>query len=546
MEMCIEKNCTGENRMGEICIKRVKSRCRIRNRNGTGSITVFLALILSLMLSLVCTSIESVRMASARTQILNGMDIGLYSLFGQYDKKLLEEYDLFAFDGSVGGGQLNLAAVCDNLESYMKPVLKQNSQKLELKQSGLTGYRLLTDENGEVFYQQIVQYMQETLGSQGVQLLLNRMSEREKKTEEADLKAGQAETGGSIDRYDSEMDQASQKSRQAAEEAAKKQEEQRKDQNSQGGNSSSGDSFGSGTGQPEQPAQPAQPVPPAQKPVNNPITVIKRIMKMGALELVLPAGKGISANEIDKSTLVSGRQLQQGMKMPDGITAENGYSSGILFQQYLMNHLGNYSEPSSAGLAYQMEYIFAGKDNDVDNLKSVATKLLFIREGVNFACLMADNVKRSEAQALATLIASSFLIPPAAAVIESALLLCWAFAESVLDVRELFCGGKIPLVKTAAEWQISLENLPNLMQGLDSMRRNDENGMSYEDYLQVLVLSVNKSKKVMRSMDMIENTIRSNGREHFYMDSCIVALEAFADVKANKKKEFQVIRQYCY
>ena len=67
-----------------------------------GSITVFLALILSLLLSLVCTSIESVRMASARTQILNGMDIGLYSVFGQYDKKLLEVYDLFALDGSMG------------------------------------------------------------------------------------------------------------------------------------------------------------------------------------------------------------------------------------------------------------------------------------------------------------------------------------------------------------------------------------------------------------------------------------------------------------
>lgn len=139
-----------------------------------GSITLFLALILSLLLSLVCTSIESVCMASARTQILNSMDIGLYSVFGQYDRKLLEEYDLFALDGSMGGGQLNLAKICDNLESYMKPVLKQNSQKLELHQSGLTGYRLLTDECGEVFYQQIVQYMQETLGSQGVQLLLNK------------------------------------------------------------------------------------------------------------------------------------------------------------------------------------------------------------------------------------------------------------------------------------------------------------------------------------------------------------------------------------
>ena len=111
-----------------------------------GSITVFLALILSLLLSLVCTSIESVRMASARTQILNSMDIGLYSVFGQYDKKLLEDYDLFALDGSMGGGQLNLAKICDNLESYMKPVLKQNSQKLSLEHSGLTGYRLLTDK----------------------------------------------------------------------------------------------------------------------------------------------------------------------------------------------------------------------------------------------------------------------------------------------------------------------------------------------------------------------------------------------------------------
>ena len=462
-----------------------------------GSITLFLALILSLLLSLVCTSIESVRMASARTQILNSMDIGLYSVFGQYDRKLLEEYDLFALDGSMGGGQLNLAKICDNLESYMKPVLKQNSQKLELHQSGLTGYRLLTDECGEVFYQQIVQYMQETLGSQGVQLLLNKMSDRERKTEEADLKAKQAGTGGSIDRYDSEMNQASQKSRQAAQEAENRQQQE--------GQIST---------------QPA----PTQPQADNPISIIKRIMKMGILELVLPPGREISTRTVSKDTMVSGRQLQQGMEMPDGVTADSSYTSGVLFQQYLMNHLGNYTDPSKESLAYQMEYVFGGRDNDIDNLKSVASKLLFIREGVNFACLMADNVKRTEAQALAAAIASGFLVPPAAVVIESALLLCWAFAESVLDVRELFAGGKIPLVKTSADWQISLSNLSSLMEGLDSMRKNNDHGLSYEDYLQVLILPVSKEKKVMRAMD----------------------LEAFAEVKANRKKEFQVIRQYCY
>ena len=116
-----------------------------------GSITVFLALILSLLLSLVCTSIQSVQAAAARTQILSSLDIGLYSLFGQYDSMLLEDYDLFFLDGAQGGSSLNLGKIYDNMESYIKPVLKQNSQKLSLKQGGFTGYRLATDQNGEVF-----------------------------------------------------------------------------------------------------------------------------------------------------------------------------------------------------------------------------------------------------------------------------------------------------------------------------------------------------------------------------------------------------------
>ena len=61
--------------------------------------------------------------------------------------------------------------------------------------------------------------------------------------------------------------------------------------------------------------------------------------------------------------------------MPDGTTAENSYTASILFQQYLLDHLGNYTDPSTCGLAYQMEYIYGGRDNDMDNLKSVAAKL---------------------------------------------------------------------------------------------------------------------------------------------------------------------------
>ena len=139
-----------------------------------GSITVFFALTLSLILSLVCAGLQSVRTASARTQILSSMDIGLYSLFGQYDRTLLEDYDLFFLNASGNGESPDLASVYDNLESYMKPVLRQNGQKLSLVQGGFTGYRLATDEGGEVFFRQAVKYMKDTLGARGVQMLIDR------------------------------------------------------------------------------------------------------------------------------------------------------------------------------------------------------------------------------------------------------------------------------------------------------------------------------------------------------------------------------------
>ena len=489
-----------------------------------GSITVFLALILSLLLSLVATSIQSVQAAAARTQILNSMDIGLYSLFGQYDRFLLKNYDLFFLDGTQGGTEFNLSAVYDNLESYMKPVLRQNSQKLTLKQCGFSGYRLATDEDGEVFYQQAVTYMKDTLGSQGVQALLRRYRKKEDKVKQAEQDGQRAENGGTLDHYDSEMNSAAQKS-QEAEEASKNENTGDFGDGSDGG-------FSDGEEKPQ---------------VVNPIPVIQRIRQMGLLDLVVPAAKGISDREISRGDLLSGRDLQQGMEMPQSVKKDNSGTSKVLFQQYLMEHLGSYMTPSKSGLCYQLEYLLAGKRSDRENLKAVTNRLLLIREGINASCLMADAGKRAQVQAVALAIASSFLIPPAAVIIEAALILCWSFAESILDLRELFHGGKVPLTKTAATWQLSLENLPDLLARLDSQRRSDESGMSYQDYLQILLLSKTKTEKLTRGMDMIEAEIRSTrGKENFRLDCCIEAIEASADVQANRKQIFSVTRQYSY
>lgn len=485
-----------------------------------GSITVFLALILSLVTALVCTGIESVRMAAARTQILNGTDIGLYSLFGQFDREMLKDYDLFLLDGSYGDGSLDLASAYDNFSSYMKPVLKQNSQKLSVVQGGFSAYRLLTDEGGEPFYNQVVQYMKETLGSQGVSLLLDKMKDRKEKTEQAEQAGQQAENGDIIENYDAEMEENNRKNEEALAEAEK---------NPEGGELEDEDNV----------------TAPPQKVVN-PISIIRRIRKMGILELVIPGNKGVYDGQVQAGSLLSRREKQKGMPMYEPEKTDTSYTSQILFQQYLMEKLGNYTAPGKGGLKYQTEYILGGKTGDIENLKSVARRLLLIREGVNMVHLVSDGTKRAQAAGLASAIASAFLIPPATGVIEAALLLCWAFGESILDVRELFDGGKVPLVKSASDWQLSLENLPELLNGLDSVRRGSEDGMSYEDYLQVLLLGVSREEKITRAMDMIELCVREKGRKNFRMDSCIVAAEISVDVKANKRKVFNVTRAYGY
>ena len=92
-----------------------------------------------------------------------------------------------------------------------------------------------------------------------------------------------------------------------------------------------------------------------------------------------------------------------------------------------------------------------------------------------------------------------------------------------------------------------MESIPHLLENLDSQRKTNENGMSYEDYLQVLLMTKSKKEKLDRGMDMIEVSIREKkGRDSFRLDCCIEAIEASVDVSSSRKKVFNVTRQYSY
>ncbi len=190
---------------------------------------------------------------------------------------------------------MNLASVYDNLESYMKPVMKQNSQKLSVQQGGISGYLLMTDSEGEVFYQQAVQYMKETLGSHGAKLLLNKIQDMQKKTIEAERQGNEIESKGTIENYESEMDSAQQKSQALLEEKKKE--------------TGTAEWARMGLQMGKMLPSVTEKNPPAK--VENPIPAIRKVRKMGLLNLVLPFGKEVSDKKVKTKELVSGRKLER-------------------------------------------------------------------------------------------------------------------------------------------------------------------------------------------------------------------------------------------
>lgn len=113
-----------------------------------GEITVFLALIFVLMMSLVGALIESASIQVTKNRKRADVLLGLESMFAEYDRKLLEEYDLFARHG------------CDQelLQGRLEYYGAVNMNHSVLRQE------LLTDNKAVSFYEQAVRYAKEWIG----------------------------------------------------------------------------------------------------------------------------------------------------------------------------------------------------------------------------------------------------------------------------------------------------------------------------------------------------------------------------------------------
>lgn len=474
-----------------------------------GYLTVYLTLCLTLILSLYLALIEGARRGGAAMESACAAEIGMQNIMAEYHRELLNRFNLFALDSSYG------TRVCGrkNTEAHLLEYLKRNLSTehvllgkylyrdfmgLRVDDAELTGVSILTDEKGAVFRGMAIEAVKNDVGLNLLEEVQEWMTVVQVNgLAEADYAAESQKLDEALEEYDGMEVQISENESVLLE-------------------------------------------------VENPAAQLNAKRGLGTLHLVIENTEALSAKALNSAGLIS-RRMEQGNincgNMP--IQPSEDLWSRILFQEYLLRYLDHYGAGTSDGvLDYQIEYLIAGKDQDTDNLKSVANRLSAIREAANVMYLLTDPEKSLEIEEAAILACGLFALPELIPLVKAAILFGWAYAESVYDVKTLLAGGKIPLIKDQGSWHYALSSA--LYGGMEDTG-GTERGLSYEDYLRILMALTDLDTLTVRAMNIVEADIRQTpGNSYFRLDACYAEVEALIRTSSSFGYHFELRRKRAY
>ena len=119
-----------------------------------GSITVFLALSLTLLAAIFLSTVEAARTQGARTYFTLICNSGIDSLFSQYHLKLWEDYRLLGLE------HYSDEQLCEEFKDFTAPYMTaDNFYPLKQLSAEVAEKTLITDLEGEIFEDQILDYM---------------------------------------------------------------------------------------------------------------------------------------------------------------------------------------------------------------------------------------------------------------------------------------------------------------------------------------------------------------------------------------------------
>lgn len=440
-----------------------------------GEITVFLSVVFVLMISFVSGILQASSIQAAKNLGRLKTDRAIYSVFGEYQKELLEQYHVFGLDGSYGTGSYTEENLISRMHYYGTEGIDHE----------ITDIQYLTDNSGQAFREQVLTYMEQTNGIG----MIRKFTGLTEEWEEQEIQGN-------------EMEKIREESTQEIEEISSMLE----------------NTADTGSGEKE-------------ADVENPFHFMDKIEQYGILSVVLPKDMILSEKEITLESQVSYRNLRTGRGSFPSRTGTDGIEEKLLFDEYVIDRYTSAvpegeSDEKNRTLDYEIEYILAGKTSDKENLESVLFRIFLIRMALNYAFLLTDTEKQGQAEILALAVAALLLVPEAVEGIKHLVLIAWAAGESVTDIRTLLSGKRAALVKTTDNWQTSLTSLFTLGEGSGTEENDAQEGIYYKDYLRILLFLENSKDVTMRALDRIEENLRTEQKlGFFHADQCVTRLK---------------------
>lgn len=484
-----------------------------RSMNSAGGyLTVFLALILSLIIMVSLGLIEGVRHNAVALESECVADVAWNSVFAEYHRGMAERFNIFVLDASYGTDY----SAHSNIERHYKKYLDRNVRvtdggiwdylivdfvKLNVSESQVNKAMLLTDGNGRVYRAMAVNAVKDDLNLHTLDKVMGWLDVIQ---------------GNGLLEWNSEQPR---QEAQAQIGLLLKETEGRESQ-----------SF------------------------ESPTAYLDEVRKRGILSWVLGdnALAVVSNKTLLEEELFSARSNKNGINKGNVDLPETGFleetAERFLFREYLLSYFGNYLEQQeNSSLQYQIEYLIVGKPGDADNLREVIKRITAIREAANAMYLFSDAEKSQTAEVAAFLLSTVVGLPELTQPVKVLLLLGWSYGETLHDMELLLEGQQVPLLKDDRTWHYSLDNI---LEGIGKDKEIEKvagDGMHYKDYLRVLMMLTGQKELTKRSMDLTEADIRLlPGNSNFCLDNCYVELEAETEFTSDFGYTYSVTKKGSY
>lgn len=165
------------------------------------SITVYLTLILLLVVSILCTVVESARISGAKGMGKAALTASVDSFYSLYQRELYDEYRIFGYNINNESGKSIEEQIIEAISTYMD----ENLQEVELDSMEVSNIAMLTDYEGKLFLNQVLSYMKYNAPGEIIQEILEKLNLYESSEDTSEVMNKKLETQESLGELSKDM-----------------------------------------------------------------------------------------------------------------------------------------------------------------------------------------------------------------------------------------------------------------------------------------------------------------------------------------------------